>query len=168
MPARRSGEERWEGGDLQDAAFPLARHKAGSRGVQQDALEQPWKQTDPSAPFHREAKAAEAETHGRAAGPHQLPRPRRAPQEPWHEGLQQRGPAPNLLPPHNIPFCFLLRLKQLGAGGPRCCSRSPLGSYRRIYNPPAGLVWVGFLLSNSHVFSADFFLRCSSFPAPSL
>lgn len=43
---------------------------------------------------------------------------------------------------------------------------SPLASYRRVRNPPAGLVWVGFLLSNSRVFSADFFLRCSFSPRP--
>lgn len=43
---------------------------------------------------------------------------------------------------------------------------SLLASYRRVRNPPAGLVWVGFLLSNSRVFSADFFLRCSFSPRP--
>lgn len=65
------------------------------------------------------------------------------------------------------PFLFPFTTKETrGGGGKRACLS--LGSYRRVCNSPAGLVWVGFLLSDSHVFSADFFLRCSPLSPPPL
>lgn len=107
------------------------------------------------------------------------------PAPPRHKGLQCRcpssnrwqpaGSSPHMLPPHKIPFCFLLRLKKLRAGGVVVVEHACLSLLaparllpQRICNPPAGLVWVRFLLSNSHVFSADFFLRCSPLSPPPL
>lgn len=53
-------------------------------------------------------------------GPHHLPRPRRAPQQPWHKGLQRQGPSsPHAACAHHFLFPFTTKAAR-GGGGCGC------------------------------------------------
>lgn len=128
MPTRRSSKEDREGGRKSaGCSISSSGHKAGSRRFGEmvaQASSDPGEQS-PLLPLKR----AKGSGMGGMLPPQLAKPPKRAPHKPQprqqHQGLQCRGPSsshwqpagcsPHPLPLHEIPFCFLLRLKKLGA-----------------------------------------------------